>query len=96
MLFGILAILVARAVGVYSTLPWLGKLPGIDPISGKQQFMVYWGGLRGAVAVALALSLPLELDFWYTIQSITYGVVLFSLLIQAPVSYPMLKYIKGI
>jgi CPA1 family monovalent cation:H+ antiporter len=96
MLIGVLAILVARAVGVYSTLPWLGKLPGIDPISGKQQFMVYWGGLRGAVAVALALSLPFELEYWYTIQSITYGVVLFSLFIQAPVSYPLLKYLKGI
>ncbi|WP_314163028.1 sodium:proton antiporter [Sulfuriflexus sp.] len=95
MLIGILAVLVARAVGVYSTLPWLGKLPGIAPITGKQQLMVNWGGLRGVVAVALALSLPLEFEAWYTIQSITYGVVLFSLLIQAPALSPLLKYIKG-
>ena len=31
---------------------------------------LFWGGLRGAVVVALALSIPLELEYWYTVQSI--------------------------
>ena len=43
-----------------------------------------WGGIRGAVAIALALSLSIELPYWYTIQSMIYGVALFSLVIQAP------------
>ena len=84
MLLGILAVLVARAIGIYATLPWLGKLSVIPSLTPKEHFVVYWGGLRGAVAVALVLSLPLELDAWYTIQSITYGVVVFSIFIQAP------------
>ena len=34
--------------------------------------------------LALALSLPVELAYWWTIQSIAFGAVLFSLLVQAP------------
>ncbi len=43
-----------------------------------------WGGIRGAVAIALALSLSVDVPNWYTIQSIVYGVALFSLVFQAP------------
>lgn len=63
----------------------------IPPLTSKEHFVIYWGGLRGAVAVALVLSLPLELDAWYTIQPITYGVVVFSIFIQAPSLHPILK-----
>ncbi len=91
MLLGILAVLLARAIGIYGTLPWLGRLSVIPSISQKEYFVVYWGGLRGAVAVALVLSLPLELDAWYTIQSITYGVVVFSIFIQAPALHLILN-----
>jgi len=34
----------------------------------------------------LALSLPIELEGWWTVQSIAYGVVLFSLFVQAPLA----------
>ena len=52
-------------------------------IAGRFVLML-WGGIRGAVAVALALSLSIELPHWYTIQSMVYGVALFSLVFQAP------------
>jgi len=41
-----------------------------------------WGGMRGAMTLALAL--PTSLDYWWTVQSIAFGVVLFSLIVQAP------------
>jgi len=44
-----------------------------------------WGGIRGAVAIALALSLSIDIPYWYTIQSMVYGVAIFSLVVQAPV-----------
>ena len=43
--------------------------------------LLIWGGLRGGIAVALALSLP-ESRYKAVILSITYGVVLFSIIVQ--------------
>ena len=84
MLLGIVSVLIARAIGIFVVLPLVSKLPYVDPISRGYQAIIFWGGLRGAVVVALALSIPLELEYWYTVQSIAYGVVLFTLFVQAP------------
>jgi CPA1 family monovalent cation:H+ antiporter len=90
-LLGIGAVLIARALAVYGGLGLISRLPGVAPVPVGQQTVIYWGGLRGAVTVALALSLPLELDYWWTIQSIAYGVVLFTLFVQAPSLSPLLR-----
>ena len=84
MLLGVVAILLSRAIALFGFIPLISKLPGVEKISRGYQVIMFWGGLRGAVVLALALSLPLELEYWYTIQSIAYGVVLFTLFVQAP------------
>jgi NhaP-type Na+/H+ or K+/H+ antiporter len=43
---------------------------------------MFWAGLRGAVAVAMALSLPADFPQRTLLQEITFGVVLFTLLVQ--------------
>jgi CPA1 family monovalent cation:H+ antiporter len=43
---------------------------------------MFWAGLRGAVAVAMALSLPADIPQRALLQEITFGVVLFTLLFQ--------------
>jgi len=62
----------------------LSRLPGQRALSLGEQNVILWGGTRGVVAIALALSLSVEIPFWYTIQSAVYGVALFSLLLQTP------------
>lgn len=45
--------------------------------------VVFWSGLRGAVSTALALSLPIDFPDRAELQGITFGVVLFTLVVQA-------------
>lgn len=91
MLIGIVAILTARAVGVFGTAPLISRIPGINGIDKAYQKVMVMGSLRGAVVLALALSLPTSLPYWWTIQSIAFGVVIFSLFVQAPLMEPTLK-----
>ena len=83
MLIAIVAVLMARTVSVYGGLSLLALFQK-EPVSTRYQAVLVWGGLRGAVTLALALSLPTSLDYWWTIQSIAFGVVLFTLFVQAP------------
>jgi len=83
MLIAIVAVFIARAASTYGSLSLLGLFQK-KPVDLRYQTVMVWGGLRGAVALALALSIPVTLDYWWTIQSITFGVVLFTLFIQAP------------
>ncbi|MGA7669292.1 MAG: Na+/H+ antiporter [Nitrolancea sp.] len=54
--------------------------------------IVSWGGLRGAVALALALSLPFSLAGREWIQLMAFGVVLISLLVQGMTMQPLLNW----
>ena len=91
MLIGIAALLTARAVGVFGTAPLINRLPFTEPVPHSYQAMLTIGSLRGAVVLALGLSLPVDLPYWWTIQSIAFGVVLFSLFVQAPVVPALLR-----
>ena len=83
MLIAIVSLLIARAFSIYGVLLFFAFFKKLKVPFLSQTVMV-WGGLRGAVTLALALSLPTSLDYWWTIQSIAFGVVMFSLFVQAP------------
>jgi len=91
MLIGIAACLVARILVIFGSFPLLNLASKADPIPLKQHLVLTWGGVRGTVTLALALSLPLSLGYWYTVQSIAYGVVLFTLFVQATTMIPLIK-----
>jgi len=83
MLIAVFSLLLARMLSIYGVLSLFMFFKNMKVPLSSQGVMV-WGGLRGAVTLALALSLPTELDYWWTIQSIAFGVVIFSLFVQAP------------
>ena len=84
--WGIVAVILARVVVVYGMLGGasfavqrIGRGPAV-PVPWLH--VLFWGGLRGAVAVAMALSLPLDFPQRALLQQITFGIVLFTLLAQ--------------
>ncbi len=76
----ILAMLLARAVVVFTLVPLVGRLPGAEGINRKYQTVMYWGGLRGAIALAIALSLG-EFRHADTFVVLVTGAVLFTLIL---------------
>jgi CPA1 family monovalent cation:H+ antiporter len=91
MLYGIGAALISRWLAVYLALPVSNLVSGTNTTPGVYRPVMFWGGLRGAVTIALALAIPLQADWWFTAQSIAYGVVLFSLFVQAPTMPALLR-----
>lgn len=80
------AVLVARAVGVFGLLSFKKGIP----LSYKN--VLFWGGLRGAISLALALSLPASLGPERDeIQAMAFGVVLFTLLVQGLTMKPLIN-----
>ncbi|MGH2511632.1 MAG: cation:proton antiporter [Candidatus Limnocylindrales bacterium] len=83
--WAILAILVARAIVVYLLLGGASRIArrtGRVTVERGWLHVVFWAGLRGAVSVALVLSLPIDLPDRSLIAAIVYGVVLFTLIVQ--------------
>jgi CPA1 family monovalent cation:H+ antiporter len=79
----ILAVLVARLIAVPSLIGLSNRFARIEPIGWRQQATMFWGGgLRGALPLVMALSLPTDFEWRQLIVDMTAGVVLFTLLIQ--------------
>jgi CPA1 family monovalent cation:H+ antiporter len=76
------AVLGSRAIVVYG-LSWLTHLLSRGPhFPLSWRHVLFWGGLRGAISLALALSLPATMAGRQQLQAMTFGVVLFTLLAQ--------------
>src|SRR5579862_427077 len=84
--WGVVAIVVGRAVVVYGLLGGASRLIGQARGTGHMPLgwlhVLFWAGLRGAVAVAMALSLPADLPQRGLLQEIAFGIVLFTLFVQ--------------
>ena len=79
-LVAIFAVLAGRAIAVYpcSAAFRASRLY----VSANHQHVLFWGGLRGALALALALGIPASLPYSQEIQTVTFGVVAFSVFVQ--------------
>jgi CPA1 family monovalent cation:H+ antiporter len=75
------AMLISRAVVIFGLLPLSSRLPGVEKVSRPFQTVMWWGGLRGAIALAIVLSLE-NMPNGDTLIAIVMGAVLFTLLVQ--------------
>lgn len=88
----VVAMLVSRAVVIYGLMPLVGRLPRAEPIGGAYRAVMFWGGLRGAVALAIVLSLP-PFPERETLVALVMGAVLFTLLVQALTIEPLVRWL---
>ena len=75
-----------RLIPVILLKPFRDFSKGVVPI-------MTWGGLKGGISVALALSLP-ENEWKPIILTSTYAVVLFSIIIQGLTIAPLAKLVS--
>lgn len=84
------AVLIARIIVVYG-LGWITNRIS-EPISLRWRHVIAWGGLRGALSLALVLSLPAAFgDDRFLLRTMAFGVALFTLLIQATTMRPLVR-----
>jgi CPA1 family monovalent cation:H+ antiporter len=86
------AVLVGRVLSVYLLVPLSNHFA--EEIPFRWQHVAVWGGLRGALALALALSLTSAFPYRDQILNLTYGVVIFSILVQGLTIKALLKVLK--
>ena len=91
-LFAIMAMLIGRVFSVYPLVAISNLFA--EKIPYRWQHVAVWGGLRGALALALALSLDSAFPYRAQILTLTFGVVIFSILVQGLTLKPLLRLLK--
>ena len=85
-------VLLARAVTVYPLMALLR--PFVRAVNWRWQHVVVWSGLRGAIALALVLSLQATSPGRFvTIGALVYGVVLISIVVQGATIGPLIRLV---
>lgn len=89
LLLAVAAVLAGRAVSIYLLVPASNLIAEKIPL--RWQHVMVWGGLRGGLALALALSLDPSLPNRNQVLTLTFGVVVFSILVQGLTMKPLLE-----
>lgn len=89
-LIAIVLVTLGRAIAVYACCALFAR--STLRVEQRHQHILFWGGLRGALALALALGLPTELPHYEQVITVTFAVVAFSIFVQGLTMTPMLKW----
>lgn len=83
------ATFLGRAVGVAASAAVINRFAA--PLSPRWQGVMVWGGLRGSLSMALALTLPADFPARQALLAMVFGVVAFSLVVQGLSMKPLLR-----
>ena len=76
------AVVAARALLVFVPAAAVGLWARTGAVPRGWAHVIFWSGLRGAIALAAALSVPTDFPDRARIQQISFGIVLVTLLVQ--------------
>jgi CPA1 family monovalent cation:H+ antiporter len=88
-LIAIGVVLIGRALAIYPLS--LVFLRSSLRLKLRHQHILFWGGLRGALALALALGLPSDTPAREEIITVAFAVVAFSLFVQGLTIAPLMR-----
>lgn len=88
-LIAIALVMVGRAAAIYPVCVLFAG--GKQKVSARHQHILVWGGLRGALGLALALGLPDDIPHRDAIITVTFAVVAFSIFAQGLTMTPLLR-----
>lgn len=93
----LLGALTARALCLFGVLPIVRILLRQRPISASFKLVILWGGVRGAVTLALALAVTenqrVPADVRHLVSVLATGFVLFTLLVQATTLRTLIRWL---
>ena len=93
-LLAIVLVTFGRALAIYPVCALFSQ--SSIRVSWKHQHVLFWGGLRGALALALALGLPDNIPGREEIITISFAVVAFSVFVQGMSMTPLLRHMGEI
>lgn len=85
-------VLFARIVMVYTILPLINIfIQERNRVRGKWIHIIQWSGLRGALVIALVLTLPSDMPFYNEILIISTGIVFFTIVFNGFTMEPLMS-----
>ncbi len=88
---GIMVTLISRLIVVYPVVAIKNALTQREKIPWPWAHVLFWGGLKGSIPIALVVGLPINFMYREMFLTIAFGIVLFSLVIQGLTIKPMAR-----
>jgi len=85
----IIVVLLGRSLSVYGCCALFFR--SSQKVDARHQHILFWGGLRGALALALALGLHSAVPHRAELVSVAFAVVAFSIVVQGLTMTPLMR-----